>query len=141
MIFPLPLLCVAITKETVACEPNRQDKKAQPCWVDQPDLLYGGFSTYRCANRKSQISYQDMVQKFNCPQEPVIVRLPKPPATYHKPVITPRSSEPANPWKRALARLQLQIDADLIDMNEAGLIIMQTGQAQKPGLLKAGTGW
>ena len=40
MILLLPLLCVATKTETLAREPNRQDKKAQPCWIDQPDLLY-----------------------------------------------------------------------------------------------------
>jgi hypothetical protein len=40
MILLLPLLCVATTTETVAFKPDRQDKKAQPCWINQPDLLY-----------------------------------------------------------------------------------------------------
>ena len=53
MILLLPLLCMAATTETVACEPNRQDKKAKPCWIDQPDLLYGWL-----LDRKAFLSFE-----------------------------------------------------------------------------------
>ena len=33
-------LCLVKTSDAFACEPNRQDKKAKSCWIDQPDLLY-----------------------------------------------------------------------------------------------------
>lgn len=141
MILLLPLLCVATTTETVACEPNRQDKKAQPCWIDQPDLLYSWLLDIPLREPEITDQLPRYTPKIQLPPEPVIVQFPEPPATDHKPAITPQNSEPANPGKRTLPRLWLQIDADLIDMNEADLIITQIAQAQKPNLLKGGTGW
>ena len=66
--------------------------------------------------------------------EPAIVHFSKIPCINHKPVITTQNSELAKLRERELLRLWLQINADYIDMKEAGLIIMQIAQALKPKL-------
>lgn len=90
MILLLPLLCMATTTETVACEPNRQDKKAQPCWIDQPDLLYTWLLDIPLREPEITDQLSRYIPKIQLPPEPVIVRLPEPPATDHKPAITPK---------------------------------------------------
>lgn len=141
MILLLPLLVVATATETLAREPNRQDKKAQPCWIDQPDLLYSWLLNIPL--REPQITGQlpRYIPKIQLPPQPAINSLPETPTTDHKLTITPQNSEPANPGKRALPRLWLQIDTELIDMNEADLIITLIALTHKPNLLKGGTGW
>ena len=85
-------LCLVKTSDAFACEPNRQDKKAKSCWIDQPDLLYSWL---------------------------LDIPLREPEFTHQQSRYVPKASqpnEPAKPEEEALPKFWLQIETTVTDV-------------------------
>ena len=140
-------LCLVKTSDAFACEPNRQDKKAKSCWIDQPDLLYSWLLDIPL--REPEFTHQQSryVPKAPLPKGPVSIPLPEAPAVDHKPAMdhkptkAPQPDELVKPEEEALPKLWLQIDTTVTDVYETDLIIRQVTQLNNPLSEEGGAGW